>query len=199
MRNLLSSLVVLSLGAAFFAAGGAGTSPEPRVVSVSLGPDWARTTLIDEFTAAVEVSTPPPARSLPPGCAIPRRGAVCPVVAVAGGLDVPLTPYDLVPDEVRSVEDWRPLVEVFFRPRDVERALAVIRCESGGDPTAANPRSSARGLFQILRRYWPRRSVQAGWEGADILDPVANTAVAAWLVYHGGGWSHWSPSRGCWR
>ena len=199
MRNLLSSLIVLSLGASFFAAGGAGSSPEPQFVSVTPGPDWAESTLGAEFAALVAVPPTVPPRPLPPGCAIPRPGASCPVVAVAGGLDVPMTVYDLVPAEVTSVEDWRPLVEQFFRPQDVNRALAVIRCESRGDPTAANPRSSARGLFQILGRYWPRRSVQAGWAGADILDPVANTAVAAWLVYHRGGWSHWNPSRGCWR
>lgn len=198
MRNLFSSLVVLSLGILFFAAGGASTSPAPRFVPVAVGRDWVQSTLVDEFSAALAVPIPPPPRPLPPGCDGPRPGASCPVVAVAGGLDVPMSVYDLVPDEVASVEDWRPLVAHFFRPRDVDRALAVIRCESRGDPTAANPRSSARGLFQILGRYWPRRSLRAGWAGADILDPVANTAVAAWLVYEGGGWSHWNPSRGCW-
>ena len=31
-----------------------------------------------------------------------------------------------------------------------------------------------------------------------ITDPDANIAVAAWLVYEGGGWRHWSPSAHCW-
>jgi len=198
VRNLLSSLVVLALLAGLFQVGGAGSTPTSQLVPVPVGPDWAQATLVSDFEEAVTPSTVPPPRPLPPGCRIPLPGAACPVVAVAGGLDVPVTVYDLVPDEVTSVEDWRPLVSAFFEPEDVRRALAVIRCESRGDPTAANPRSSARGLFQILARYWPARSAKAGWEGADILDPVANTAVAAWLVYEGGGWAHWNPSRGCW-
>jgi len=198
VRNLFSSLVVLSLLAALFQVGGAGSTPTSQLVPVAVGPDWAEATLVADFEAAFTPPTSVPSRELPPGCRIPRPGSTCPVVAVAGGLDVPVTVYDLVPNQVTSVEDWRPLVAAFFRPHDVDRALRVIRCESRGDPTAANPRSSARGLFQILARYWPARSAKAGWEGADILDPVANTAVAAWLVYEGGGWAHWNPSRPCW-
>ena len=107
-------------------------------------------------------------------------------------------PPELVPDEISSVDDWRPLVARYFDQEDVARALAVIRCESGGAPEAKNPSSSASGLFQHLGSYWDRRTVKAGWDGADIFDPIANTAVAAWLVYEGGGWSHWNPSRHCW-
>ncbi len=97
-----------------------------------------------------------------------------------------------------GVERWRPLVQKYFRAEDVDRAMAVIRCESGGDPRAANPRSSARGLFQHLARLWPKRAAAAGRPGADIFNPEDNVVVAAWLVYHGGGWSHWNPSRSCW-
>ena len=98
-----------------------------------------------------------------------------------------------------GVERWRPLVERHFRPQDVERALAVIRCESNGDPGAANPRSSARGLFQHLHSLWGERTARAGMAGADIFNPEDNVALAAWLVYEGGGWRHWNPSRHCWR
>ncbi len=52
-----------------------------------------------------------------------------------------------------SVEQWRPLVETYFRPGDVDRALRIMRCESGGDPNImhdfSNP-ASASGLFQHL-------------------------------------------------
>lgn len=89
-----------------------------------------------------------------------------------------------------SVEQWRPLVEQYFLPGDVPWAMRVMQCESGGDPDAANPRSSARGLFQHLGRYWPERSEKARWGGASIFDPEANIAVAAWLFYTGGP-SHW--------
>lgn len=95
-------------------------------------------------------------------------------------------------------ERWRPLVAAYFASEDVPWAMRVIRCESHGDPSARNPHSTASGLFQHLRTYWSERSGKAGWSEADIFDPEANVAVAAWLYYHGGP-SHWNASRGCWR
>jgi hypothetical protein len=85
-----------------------------------------------------------------------------------------------------AVERWRPVVALYFAQDRIEWALRIIACESGGDPEARNPHSSATGLFQHLGRYWPRRSAAAGWAGADITDPFANIAVAAWLLEHGG-------------
>lgn len=85
-----------------------------------------------------------------------------------------------------AVERWRPVVALYFPEDRVEWALRIIACESGGDPEARNPHSSATGLFQHLGRYWPNRAAAAGWAGADITDPFANIAVAAWLLEHGG-------------
>ena len=104
---------------------------------------------------------------------------------------------------IPTVERWRGLVSEHFRPGDVETALRIIQCESGGDPEAANSRSSARGLFQHLERYWGptwhgdkirggNRAARAGVGDADIFDPVAQTIVAAWLRYKAGGWTHWT-------
>lgn len=92
-----------------------------------------------------------------------------------------------------GAEGWRPLVEIHFRPGDVDRAIRIIACESNGDPWARNPRSGASGLFQHMPRYWEERSRAAGFGGASIFDPEANVGVAAWLVYDyaGGGWQHW--------
>ena len=84
------------------------------------------------------------------------------------------------------VERWRPLVEIYFNPGDVEWALRIVACESGGYPNAKNPTSSASGLFQHLARYWDGRSKTAGWAGASIWDPEANIAVAAWLLGENG-------------
>lgn len=95
-------------------------------------------------------------------------------------------------------DGWRYLVSLYFASDDVARALQIVQCESGGNPHAANPTSSARGLFQHLGSAWERRAADAGWAGADIFDPEANVAVAAWLVYEGGGWSHWNASGHCW-
>ncbi len=84
------------------------------------------------------------------------------------------------------VERWRPLVTQYFQASDVEWALRIIACESGGNPNAANPTSSARGLLQHLGRFWPQRSEAAGWAGASIFDPEANIAVGAWLLAKNG-------------
>lgn len=97
-----------------------------------------------------------------------------------------------------GVEYWRGMATASFLPEDVDRALNVIRCESGGDQYAANPRSSARGLFQHLGKYWPSRVAAVGMAGADIFDVEAQFAVAAWLVYQQGGWGHWNASKACW-
>lgn len=123
-------------------------------------------------------------------------------------LDLPV-PEDLpqIPDEV--IEDyrdeadeeeesgsggWRDLVEQYFPASDVDYALAVIECESGGDPNAYNPSSGASGLFQHLPQYWDERASAAGFAGASIFDPEVNIAASAWLVYDAadGGWHHWT-------
>ena len=132
-----------------------------------------------------------------PGCDNPEQGPDC-VRQAYVVVSEPIGPASLVPDAVTSVDDWRPLVASYFEAAEVERALDVVRCESGGDPSAKNPYSTASGLFQHLGSYWGERSAKAGISGADIFDPVANVTVAAWLVYEGGGWSHWYPSRPCW-
>lgn len=97
-----------------------------------------------------------------------------------------------------SVEQWRPLVELYFPPERVDEAMSVMWCESRGNPDAKNPASTATGLFQFLSGTWAWSSVQAGWTGHSRLDPEANIAVAAWLVEYSirtnhpnGAWGHW--------
>lgn len=92
-----------------------------------------------------------------------------------------------------GAEGWRPLVEEYFKPGDVDRAIRIMSCESLGEPSARNPSSGASGLFQHMPGYWTERSQAAGFAGHSIFDPVANVAVAAWLVYEygAGGWQHW--------
>lgn len=109
---------------------------------------------------------------------------------------IPITQTISIPS---NVERWRGLVSAYFQPSDIDKALSVIECESNGDPNAKNPSSSASGLFQHLATYWPERATNAGiGPQADIFESSSNVAVAAWLVYHGGGWSHWNASKGCW-
>ncbi len=86
----------------------------------------------------------------------------------------------------------RHLIGSYFAPEDVNRAVRIAWCESSFNPEAVNPVTGASGLFQHLPEFWAERSVAAGLPGADPLDPEANVAVAAWMLYElPGGWSHW--------
>lgn len=100
-------------------------------------------------------------------------------------------PYDNVRGEFAwAVERWRPVVAMYFPADRVDWALRIIECESHGDPMAKNPTSTASGLFQHLASLWDERTRAAGWEDADVFDPFANIAVAAWLLDTGGP-GHW--------
>ena len=95
------------------------------------------------------------------------------------------------------VERWRPLVERYFAEERVAEALSIIACESNGDPSITNSRSSAAGLFQFISGTWEHASEQAGFGGASALDPEANVAAAAWLVDDSvsagrSAWVHWT-------
>lgn len=92
-----------------------------------------------------------------------------------------------------GVEQWRGLVEAYWPADIVDEALWVIDCESGGNPDAYNPSSGAAGLFQFIPSTWASASESAGWSGADVYDPEANIAVAAWLYgAYDTPWAAWS-------
>ena len=81
-----------------------------------------------------------------------------------------------------DVEQWRGLVSAYFS--DVEKALCVIKYESGGNPNAKNPSSGAAGLFQIMPFWWDAY-------GGDRYDPETNVALAA-VILGQQGWGAWS-------
>lgn len=200
MRRALPLLATALTFIMLFQAGGASLStPRETLQPTSIPVEDLDGVFPDALLQLEEPEAPElPAVIDPPACRPPELGSVCldweleePGVLRAPG-PLPVDPYDLVPVRVSSVEDWRPLVEHFFRPGDVDRALRIMYCESKGDPNAKNRRSSASGLFQHLTRYWPKRAAEAGFRGASVFDPVANTAASAMLVYEGGGWSHWT-------
>ncbi len=201
MRALTSYLTAILILVSLAAAGGAWLPSDgmvPVAIPVGQTPFPFATELESRLpqpmgTTAADLLT----SSLSATCVVPEREPVC-TAHDFRSVDVVRPVELLVPESVTGVEDWRPLIERFFAPEDVDRALRIVSCESGGDPAAANPISTARGLFQHLGSAWPKRAERAGWGGSDILDPVANTAVAAWLVYEGGGWSHWAASGHCW-
>jgi len=173
-------------------AGFAAFSPNPEAASGSegdvvpgLGQNAGAVSALTFAYLAEEEAAPPP---------VDLDAAVQRVV-VAGGVTSPPTtapppaPYDR--GRPLSAAAVRELVSRYFRPEDVNRAVRIAWCESTFNPRAVNATSSASGLFQHLRGAWAKRSAAAGFAGADIFDPEANTAVAAWLLYEGGGWSHW--------
>jgi hypothetical protein len=66
--------------------------------------------------------------------------------------------------------------------------LRIARCESRLDPAARNPRSSARGVFQLVSLW--------GTE-AERLDAATNVRTARWLFDRWG--THpWRASERCW-
>jgi soluble lytic murein transglycosylase-like protein len=82
-----------------------------------------------------------------------------------------------------NVEQWRSLTAAHFGG-NTDAALRVMRCESGGNPSARNSSSGAAGLFQFMP-FW--------WEGKwDPYDAGRNIAEAASLSRAGSDWSHWS-------
>jgi hypothetical protein len=94
---------------------------------------------------------------------------------------------------------WKALVIKYWPAELVDWALAIIQCESGGDPWAKNPRSTAAGLFQFLRSTWdrgpaPALGLPAYWTGAPYVAEW-NIQAAAWLYANWGGESQWSCKR----
>lgn len=89
-----------------------------------------------------------------------------------------------------NVEQWRGLVEGYFGDY-TDEALRVMACESGGNPNAKNPRSSASGLFQVLGGWADR----FGYARSDLFVPEVNVSIAKRLfddgASRGNRWSHW--------
>jgi hypothetical protein len=95
-----------------------------------------------------------------------------------------------------GVEQWRALVTFYWPPELVEWALAIMNCESHGNPWAENPYSSAAGLFQFLRSTWDRGPAPAlglgTYDSGAVFNPELNIRAAAWLYANWGGTSQWS-------
>lgn len=91
-----------------------------------------------------------------------------------------------------DVSPYESLIQIHF-PDEAGRTWArrVMACESGGNPDAENPVSTASGLFQFLDSTWAWASEGAGFRNADVYDASTHVAVAAWLYYNVGP-SQWS-------
>lgn len=84
------------------------------------------------------------------------------------------------------MEQWRPLVETHFGNL-TDRALCLIRYESGGNPNATS-NAGARGLLQVMP-FW---ADHFGIPRNALYDPDTNLRVAR-LVYGVQGWWAWNP------
>lgn len=116
-----------------------------------------------------------------------RRAAS--TTTTTAGQEQPATTSSYQKSRYLSEIEVRQLVAAVFRPEDVNHAVRVAWCESSFNPYAIDPGTGAAGLFQLPPASWSAWAKSAGVPGADMLDPQANVAVAAWVVYHGAGWS----------
>ena len=87
-----------------------------------------------------------------------------------------------VPASAHCPEWWGPALEAGWPPAEMPTLDRVMWCESRCRPDATNP-SGARGLMQVLARYFPA--------GADPLEPATNLAQAL-EVWHAQGWRGWT-------
>jgi hypothetical protein len=187
-------LVVSSLAVIGFAAFTADSEPLPfdEAPSVSVSPEIGRSTgAVAAMTFAL----------LADGASAASATGFEGDLAALVGEDATTTSVAPSASETNGVVDRsrffdesqiRSLVETFFRPADVSRAIRIAWCESSFNPENVNPVTGASGLFQHAPDTWAARSTAAGYANADILDAEANVAVAAWMLYElPGGWSHW--------
>ncbi len=83
-----------------------------------------------------------------------------------------------------SVDKWKTSVEKY--PWPVEQALAVMACESGGNPLAISP-TNDYGLFQIHNGLTSFGSI--------IYTPEENIRIAYEHYYKHRGWQPWTCAR----
>lgn len=72
-----------------------------------------------------------------------------------------------------------------------EIATEIARAESGFNPNAKNPKSTATGIFQFIKGTWKKYC-----EG-DRLNYEDNVACAVRMLSEGG-YSHWDASKSLW-
>lgn len=81
-----------------------------------------------------------------------------------------------------------------WQPGDLTRLMRTMDCESGGDPNAKNPRSTASGLFQFLdgsfTTWGPRAAAFFGFNNPTKNMPLDNIAAAV-LYYVNAGPGPW--------
>jgi len=139
----------------------------PAVVQVDERRPWP-----DIFTPPTTTTTTTPARPSPRP----------PVVSAAAAT----SPEKYAPGPCGG---WDATIAAHFPAEQTDKACSVMMCESRGNPTAENPRSSASGLWQFLSSTWESTTgtpAPASSYSADV-----QTAAAASL-WRSSGWRPWS-------
>ena len=99
-------------------------------------------------------------------------------------------------DEILVIEPGPDCVDVEAIVRaywsDAPVMIEIARAESEFSPTADNPNSTAKGLFQILDGTWEDYGCQG-----DVLDIQDNLACAR-LLYEESGTTPWNASKDKW-
>lgn len=75
--------------------------------------------------------------------------------------------------------------------------VPIIACESGGNPTAQNPSSTASGLFQFLDSSWIAYGGGEYASRAKYATPAQQYEIAN-RAYAQSGLTPWNASKGCW-
>ena len=73
----------------------------------------------------------------------------------------------------------------------------IAKCESGLNPEAKNPRSTASGIFQFINSTFIHQAQAYGLPTDDKNDPVIQIKLAANMI-RDGGLHHWNASKSCW-
>lgn len=141
---------------------------------------WAGS-VVGEFQRALDgadptmvaVEPPQEVEALPVADCTPCPGAdsVTPVGADAKGIRVAT--------EAALAAGWKG--------ENAVTAVAIAGAESGYNPEAENPGSSAKGLWQTMMSYHEPK-----YNGDSWADPMANARVAHQIWADAGGWSPWT-------
>lgn len=107
---------------------------------------------------------------------------------------IPAEETVVTPEEPAPVLSPREAVIRFSEEygADVDLALCIVANESGFNPVAKNPASTAGGIWQFLDSTWIRTVERMGkdWTLADKYDMLKNSEAGAWLLAHDG-YGHW--------
>lgn len=101
-----------------------------------------------------------------------------------------------------SITDCDSAADVYSVKYGVSRDLLgrMIDAESGNKPTAANPKSTARGCFQFIIGTWElygKRHWGEEFYSKNIYNPSHNVELAVWAISQYGT-SDWDASRHIW-